>query len=538
MKTFSSKYFFWVAVLIFSTTVIYSCSKKGDKVEKPPTVTIKGAENLQAFPGLHRVKLSWKVTDDKVKKAVVYNDVSGDSVVVSYNGGGNMSTVFNNLEEGNQTLSVYLYDGEGHASSRAKIVVSVYGDSFMQTMVSRKVKDAIYEDGVVKVAWNTPTGDMTNTDIKYVNVSGDTLHVSLSADEDSSILTDYKPGTYFSYRTMSKPTSDAIDSFYAAYTSSKEWSTFSNPLFTNKGADPWVAYKDGMYYFTYTQGGGITLYATKKMSQLRNAQPIEVWRPPGGTMYSRDLWAPELHFIDGKWYVYFAADNGTDANHRMYVIENSSANPLEKTWVFKGELNEPSGNWAIDGTPLEYNDQLYFIWSGKTNNSSTQSLYITKMTNPYTLEGSRVAISTPTYSWEKHGNPINEGPEILKNKEGDVFLIYSGSGFWTDDYCLGMLRLKKGGDPLNPSDWTKKSEPVFKRNDAAGAYAPGHNGFFKSRDGSQDWIIYHARSLPNGGSTNYRNPRIQQFTWNADGSPNFGTPVDINEKTIVPSGEF
>lgn len=537
MKTLTTRYFIYGLILMFFLTAIFSCSKKEDKVEKPSVVNISSAKDVKAFPGFHRVKLTWKVADEKVKKAVVYN-AAGDSVEVSYNGDGSMSVIFDDLNEGNQSLSIYLYDNKGHASSESKIIAHVYGEDFIQNMESRNVKNAIYVDGTVKIAMGAATSKMTKTDIKYVNTSSDTLHQYIEADKDSAFLTDYKPGTYFAYRTMNKPAPDAIDSFYAAYTSSKEWSTFSNPLFTNKGADPWVAYKDGMYYFTYTQGGGITLYATKKMSQLGNAQPVEVWRPPGGTMYSKDLWAPELHFINGKWYVYFAADNGSDVNHRMYVIENSSANPLDKTWVFKGELEEPSDNWAIDGTPLEYNGELYFIWSGKTAGGSTQDLFIAKMTNPYTLQGSRVRISTPIYDWEKHGNPINEGPEILKNKDGDVFLIYSGSGFWTDDYCLGMLSLKDGGDPLNPSDWTKNSEPVFERNDAAGAYAPGHNGFFKSRDGSEDWIIYHARSFPNGGSTNHRNPRIQKFTWNQDGTPNFGEPVKINAQIEAPSGEF
>lgn len=529
---------FPVLLFVFVTGILYSCKKDNNNTPKTEgSSKVETAKSLKAYPGLNRIKLIWEVSDASVKKAVVTTD-GLESATIPYDGSEEMEAVIDDLAEGNHSFVVLLYDDKENASPQAKIVTRVYGDHFIQSLASRDVLDAIYIDGTVKIAWGNATGEMTDTEIKYVSTSGDTLFQSVSVDQDSSFLTDYQSGTHFTYRTMNKPVPEAIDSFYAAYTSSQKQSMFANPLFTNKGADPWVAYKDGMYYFTYTQGGGITLFATKKMSQLGVSQPVEVWRPPGGTMYSKDLWAPELHFIDGKWYVYFAADDGTDANHRMYVIENASADPLSGTWEFKGELQEPSNNWAIDGTPLEYNGQLYFIWSGKTNNAPTQILYITKMTNPYTLEGSRIAISTPVYDWEKHGNPINEGPEILKNKDGDVFLIYSGSNFSTDDYCLGMLSLKKGGDPLNPSDWTKRSDPVFTRNDAAGAYGPGHNGFFKSRDGSEDWIIYHARSFPDQGSTNYRNPRIQKFTWNPDGSPNFGKPVNINESMTTPSGEF
>src|SRR5439155_26502562 len=110
---------------------------------------------------------------------------------------------------------------------------------------------------------------------------------------------------------------------------------------------------------------------------------------------------------------------------------------------------------------------------------------------------------------------------------GRVFLIYSASGCWTDDYALGMLTLRQGGDPMNPVDWTKSPDPVFVKKPENGAYAPGHNAFFTSRDGRESWIIYHANLAAGQGCGNARNPRMQRFTWNADGSPNFGEPVKV-----------
>ncbi len=532
MQYFKTKHIIYSLTLILSITAFYSC-KKDDGNATKPAVNITAADSINAYPGLNRMKLSWDVKDPAVKKAVVVCD-NGDSIAVLYDGSGSMSVIFTNLEGGNYSFSIYLYDSEGHASSRVKIVTHVYSDRYIRSLTSRSVQDAIYDTGAVEIAWQQPEQNALGTEIRYLNVSGDTVHLFVRPDEDSIVLPQYKPGTYFDYRTMYKPVPAAIDTFYAAYTSSEKWSTFTNPIL-DRGADPWVIYKDGMYYFTYTQGGGITLYATKKMSQLRDAEPIEVWRPEKGTAHSKDLWAPELHFIDGKWYVYFAADDGHDVNHRMYVIENDSPDPLQGTWEFKGELQEPSNNWAIDGTILKYNGQLYMVWSGKTNGVAPQDLYIASMSNPYTLSGNRIKISSPQYSWEQHGSAINEGPEILKNKDGRVFLIYSGSGYWTDDYCLGMLSLRDGGNPLNPADWIKHPQPVFEH--AEGAYGTGHCSFFTSRDGTENWILYHARSEPNNGSGR-RKARMQKFTWNADGTPDFGTPVKINEKIEAPSGEF
>lgn len=313
-------------------------------------------------------------------------------------------------------------------------------------------------------------------------------------------------------------------------------STFTNPVLTS-GPDPWVIQKNGTYYYTYTQGSKLVILETKNMSELASSKRYDVYTPPAGTAYSKNVWAPELHEINGKWYFYFAADDGSNANHRMYVVENSSPTPVEGTWEFKGKVSDVTNQWAIDGTILQLNGQLYMLWSGGNAGAAPQNIYIARMSNPWTISSEKVRISTPNYNWEKGGAAINEGPQILINPQGQVFVVYSGSGYWVDGYCLGLLTLSVNGDPMVASNWTKKSTPVFSMKAASSAYGPGHNGFFTSPDGTEDWIIYHARNLPNGGDGNGRNPRIQKFTWNTDGSPNFGEPVAINQPVLRPSGE-
>ncbi|UYQ94334.1 family 43 glycosylhydrolase [Chitinophaga horti] len=309
--------------------------------------------------------------------------------------------------------------------------------------------------------------------------------------------------------------------------------TFTNPLIP-RGADPWVTQKNGKYYFTYTHGGKLVLFETNTLSELALAPQHDAWTPEPNMPYSKNLWAPELHEINNKWYMYFAADNGSNANHRMYVVENSSSDPMQGEWVMKGKVADSTDQWAIDGTILQHQGQMYMLWSGGLAGAAPQHIYIAKMSNPWTISGPRVAISSPSYNWEMNGSAINEGPQVLINPSGQVLIVYSGSGYWVDTYCLGLLTLKVNGDPMNPADWTKTQQPVFSMNAESGAYGTGHNGFFKSPDGKEDWIIYHARSGPGGGS---RNARIQKFTWNADGSPNFGIPAKIGFPVQKPSGE-
>tara|TARA_R110001592_G_scaffold62863_14_gene192476 strand:+ start:116 stop:1150 length:1035 start_codon:yes stop_codon:yes gene_type:complete len=318
--------------------------------------------------------------------------------------------------------------------------------------------------------------------------------------------------------------------------------TFKNPLLPS-GADPYSTYYKGVYYYTHTLGNRLMLWKTINLADLKNAESKLIWTPPQGTNYSKEIWAPEFHIINGKWYAYFAADDGDNSNHRMYVLENTSEDPFKGTWEFKGKIAASPDRWAIDGNIFEYKEQLYMIWAGWEGNVNVQqNIYIAKMSNPWTIEGSRVLISQPKYNWEKQGdlnddvNPphvnVNEGPQFLEHND-DVFIIYSASGCWTDFYNLGMLRLT-GDNPMNPQDWTKHDKPIFTKSEANGVYAPGHNSFFKSPDGKEDWILYHANDNPGDGCGTKRSPRMQKINWNKDGTPNLGIPVSNNEILKTP----
>ncbi len=312
--------------------------------------------------------------------------------------------------------------------------------------------------------------------------------------------------------------------------------TFSNPIF--QGADPWVYQQDSLYYFTTTLGNRIELWKTKDLTQLRTATSKSVYYPTGSGTHHHNIWAPELHRTDGKWYMYYTAGAGPDSTQRLWVLENSSPDPTQGSWIDKGEIYSPGYNrWAIDGTVLNYQGQPYFIWSGRPNlNVQNQNLYIARMSNPWTLDSTVVELSRPELSWEVQGGPVNEGAEVLVNPAGEVLLTYSASGCWTDDYAVGLLRLRAGGNPMQKSDWTKSPQPVFVKKPQNSAYGPGHNAFFRSPDGREYWIIYHANSNSGEGCGEKRNIRIQPFTWRTDGTPDFGEPVATGKKIPVPGG--
>jgi GH43 family beta-xylosidase len=315
--------------------------------------------------------------------------------------------------------------------------------------------------------------------------------------------------------------------------------TFRNPILP-VGPDPWVVYDKGFYYVMHTTGNDLRIYKTAKMSLLGTSTYRSVWSPPG-TPATRDVWAPELHRINNKWYIYYAAVVAPATTHRMWVLENEAADPLTGTWVSRGQVRLPDDEWAIDGTSVVLGGQQYYAWSGWPSEANRlQNIYLCKMKDPWTAEGPRVLVSTPQHDWERQTTPggpiVNEGPEFLIHND-KVFLIYSASFCGTDAYALGLLTANLTANLTDASSWQKADKPVFGPSMANGAYGVGHNGFFQTPDGKEHWIVYHANAQANQGCADLRSVRMQRFTWNPDGTPNFGTPIPLTEKIKRPSGE-
>lgn len=306
---------------------------------------------------------------------------------------------------------------------------------------------------------------------------------------------------------------------------------FQNPIVEQR-ADPFIyKHTDGFYYFSATapEYDRIELRRAATIQELGNAEPKTVWTKHATGAMGAHIWAPEIHFINGKWYIYFAAGYAEAIwNIRIFVLENASANPLEGVWEEKGQLKTNWSSFALDATTFEHRGARYLVWAQKDPKiEGNTNLYIAEMDTPWSIKGKQVMLSKPEYTWEQILFWVNEGPAILK-KNGRIFLSYSASG--TDaNYCMGLLTASEESNLLDPASWSKSPKPVFQTSRENGQYGPGHNCFTTTADGQDDVLVYHARNYEKieGDPLNdpNRHTRAQILRWNADGTPDFGVPV-------------
>ncbi|GJF32158.1 hydrolase [Kitasatospora sp. NE20-6] len=307
--------------------------------------------------------------------------------------------------------------------------------------------------------------------------------------------------------------------------------TFTNPVVdTPNSADPTLLYYNGYYYYVATTwSSDVVMRRATTISGLRGA-PEQVVVRTGGTA----MWAPHLEMLNNRWYLYYSVEQ-TGGARRTHVAESSGTDPLGP-YTDRGILNlMPDNGWAIDAAVLKLNGANYMMYSAFAASDGLQSLYIAPLSNPWTAGAYGTRISAPTLAWERQDGAVNEGPFALQHG-GRTFITYSASHCNGPNYKLGMLTYG-GGDPLAAASWTKTANPVFQRNDAAGVFAPGHHSFFTSPDGTETWIAYHANSSASQGCGTTRTTRVQKISWNADGTPDLGTPVSTSTVLAAPSGE-
>lgn len=275
---------------------------------------------------------------------------------------------------------------------------------------------------------------------------------------------------------------------------------FNEPWILQR-ADPYVCrHVDGTYYFTASvpEYDRIALRRGQTLADLAEAEEVTVWRKHESGPMSEHIWAPELHYLFGKWYLYFAGGEKEDVwKIRPYVLECRGQDPLADEWVEMGKMQRAQGDdfsfeaFSLDATVFEDNGSYYYVWAEKVGvGKQISNLYIARMESPCKLATVQVLLTTPDYDWERVGFWVNEGPGVLK-RGSKIFLTYSASETGVD-YCVGMLTAESGSDLLDPRSWTKERYPVLKTNEEKRIFGPGHNSFTKDEDGN-DIMVYHAR---------------------------------------------
>ena len=307
---------------------------------------------------------------------------------------------------------------------------------------------------------------------------------------------------------------------------------FNEPWILQR-ADPYIIrHTDGQYYFTATvpEYDRLVIRRAPTLAGLAKAPETEIWHKHESGVQSEHIWAPELHWLDGKWYIYYSASAKGDIwALRPYVLMCEDADPVTGRWTELGKMKRADDDpfsfeeFSLDATVFENHGKRYYVWAEKVGiGKKISNLYIAEMERPDKLRTVQVLLTGPDYDWERVGFWVNEGPAVIK-RNGKIFLTYSASetGIY---YCVGMLSIDENEDLLDPRKWKKERYPVLKTDESLQIYGPGHNSFTVDEEGN-DIMVYHARTEAEITGDPLYNPnrhtQLMKVQWDKDGRPVF-----------------
>jgi GH43 family beta-xylosidase len=311
---------------------------------------------------------------------------------------------------------------------------------------------------------------------------------------------------------------------------SAQFVVVTNPVVKQRADTAIYKHTDGYYYMTASVPDykRVELRRATTIQGLGTAATVNAFTAPSSGTASGWIWAPDIRYYDGAWYMYFSASPSTARfDQRLYWIRNTCANPMTCAWSAPQRFTTGWESFQLDAASFVNNGTRYFVWAQDSPNTSYNShMYIARMNGATGITGTVTEIARPTYAWEMEGVAgVVEGPSPLI-KNGKVFIAYSASA--TDSrYKLGLLSASTGADLLNASSWTKRANPVFQT--ANGVYGPGHGSFTVAEDNTTDLLVYHARDYatptPDALTDPNRHTRVQQLYWQENGDPFFGQPI-------------
>lgn len=281
---------------------------------------------------------------------------------------------------------------------------------------------------------------------------------------------------------------------------------YPNPFIIER-ADPFVTKgADGYYYFTASYPAfenvnsgydRIVLRRSKTVIGLQNAEEKTIWLAHKTGNMGAHIWAPEIHYIAGSYYIMFAAGDKEDVwRIRPYMLKCLGQNPMEDDYIELGMVKAFGDdkmsftNFSLDMTHFENNGKHYLIWAEYRADESVLFMATIDPNEPNQLTSMPIMLSRPEFDWERVRFKVNEGSAVIKNND-KIMVFYSASGTG-EEYCVGVLWADVNSDLMDVNSWHKYDSPILSTNDLVGEVGPGHNSFVVDENGVQ-LMVYHAR---------------------------------------------
>jgi len=250
------------------------------------------------------------------------------------------------------------------------------------------------------------------------------------------------------------------------------------------------------YYLVGSSGKGVKIYSSKDLENWQGPRmiytiPHDLW----GTIPVDGIWAPELHFYNGKYYLFltFSTSQKFFEQWRNWyprvmrgsqiLVSDSITGPFT---AFQSHSTLPVDMITLDGTLWVEDSTPYMVfcneWVQITN--GTINYIQLKGDLSETAGEPKILFRATQAPWSmlstQYGCNVTDGPYLYKGKTGKLFMIWSSFGYPNYKYTTGIA-ISVSGKLAGP--WVQQAEPVFKDDG-------GHGMLFTAFDGKLMMVLH------------------------------------------------
>lgn len=252
--------------------------------------------------------------------------------------------------------------------------------------------------------------------------------------------------------------------------------------------DPFILPYNGKYYLYGSRGrdqSGFDVYTSTDLENWGN--PKTIFSYYDGFWGTRDFWAPEVHFYNGKFYLFATFINDHSCRGTAILVSETPDGTFRK----HSDGPVTPKNWeCLDGTfYVDENNTPYMIFCHEWTQIQNGTMCAIKLSTDL-----KTAASEPFELWSAgdaswvtfvrgEGNFVTDGPFLFKL--GDE-LLSLWSSFSKDGYCEAVARSSNG---KIDGSWTI-DDKLFYAKDG------GHGMIFKGFDGEYYFIFHTPNSSP------------------------------------------
>ena len=244
-------------------------------------------------------------------------------------------------------------------------------------------------------------------------------------------------------------------------------------------ADPYILLDNGTYYAYGTNAGnGIQCYVS---DDLRSWELKGLALHMDNTTETRWFWAPEVYRLNGKYIMYYSANE-----HLYAATADSPTGPFKQVGTY--QMNNLLGDEKCIDSSVFFDDDgtayLFFVRFTDGN-----CIWQCKLADDYItpVEGTLRKCFAATQDWELKLGKVNEGPNIIKYNR-KYYLTYSGNDYRSQDYGVGYAICSD----IEKGTWTKYGgNPILCRRDEL--VGTGHHSLFTDKEGKLR-MVFHSHN--------------------------------------------